>query len=192
MQEDTGSAKAEGFLRKLGRIIGSAVDWFEVTILAGGTAALAVILIANVIARTFFQSIYYAEELSLFLIILVTMVGVSYAARKARHIRMGAFFDLMPPKMEKIFIFVISGVNAFVFFLLAYHSYDYVQKMQTLGQRTAALQIPYWIFNLIVPIGFALAGIQYIRTIIKNIIEKDVWLSPEQQSEYEDEATLGY
>jgi hypothetical protein len=45
---------------------------------------------------------------------------------------------------------------------------------------------------IIVPIGFASAGIQYVRTIIKNIIEKDVWLSPEQQSEYEEEATLGY
>lgn len=192
MNEDTGSAKQKGILRGIGSYIGLGVDWFEVVILSGGTAALAVMLIANVIARSFFQSIYYAEEVSKFLIILITMVGVSYAARKARHIRMGAFFDLMPPKMEKVFVFIISAVSALVLFLLAYFSYKYVVQMRMLGQKTAALQVPFWTFNLIVPIGFTLAGIQYIRTIIKNIVEKDVWLSPEQQSEYEDEGIIGY
>jgi TRAP-type C4-dicarboxylate transport system permease small subunit len=153
---------------------------------------LGIMLIANVIARSFFQSIYFAEEVSKLLIILITMAGVSYAARKARHIRMGAFFDLMPPRVEKIFVFVISGFNAVVLFLLAYYSYRYVLQMKMLGQTTAALQIPFWTFNLIVPIAFVLAGIQYIRTIIKNIVEKDVWLSPEQQSEYEDEVPIDY
>ena len=122
MSEETGPAKSKGAISSIGRYVGLVIDWFEVVILSGGTAALAVMLIANVIARSFFQSIYYAEEVSKFLIILITMVGVSYAARKARHIRMGAFFDLMPPKLEKIFVFIISGVSAVVLFLLAYYS----------------------------------------------------------------------
>ncbi len=178
--------------KKIGNLIALGIDWFEVAVLSLGVAALAVLLIANVFARTFFQSIYYADEVSKFLIILVSFVGVSYAARKARHIRMGAFLDLMPPTMEKIFIFVISAVNATVMFIMAYYGYVYMAQMKMLGQMTSALQVPYWTFMIIVPIGFASAGIQYIRTIIKNIIEKDVWLSPEQQSEYEDEGTIGY
>jgi len=183
----------QGVFQTIGRYFGLAVDWIEVLVLEGGIAALAVMLIANVIARSFFQSIYYAEEVSKFLIILITMMGVSYAARKARHIRMGAFFDLMPPKLEKVFVFVISAVSAAVMFFLAYYSFKYMQQMRMLGQKTAALQVPFWTFNLVVPIGFALAGIQYIRTIIKNIVEKDVWLSPDQQGEYEDETdVLGY
>jgi len=178
--------------KKLGRIIGLGIDWFEVTILSLGVAALAVLLIANVFARSFFQSIYYADEVSKFLIILVSFVGISYAARKARHIRMGAFLDMMPPKLEKAFIFVISAINATVMFIMAYYGYLYMAQMKLMGQMTSALQVPYWTFMIIVPIGFGSAGIQYVRTIIKNIIEKDVWLSPEQQSEYEEEGTLGY
>ncbi len=184
--------KAERGVQKIGKTIGKVVDWTEVIILAGGTAALAALLIANVIARSFFQSIYYAEEITKLLIIVITMVGVSYAARKARHIRMGAFLDLMPSKMEKVFIFIISAISAVVMFMMAYYSYQYVVKMMQLGQRTSALQIPFWTFNAIVPIGFAAAGIQYIRTIIKNIVEKDVWLSADQQGEYEDEVNTGY
>ncbi|WP_020611444.1 TRAP transporter small permease [Sediminispirochaeta bajacaliforniensis] len=178
--------------KNVGRIIALVIDWFEVAVLSIGIAALAILLIANVVARTFFQSIYYADEVSKFLIILISFVGVSYAARKARHIRMGAFLDLMPPKLEKIFIFVISAINAVVLLIMAWYGFQYMNQMRILGQLTSALQVPYWTFMIIVPIGFASAGIQYIRTIIKNIAEKDVWLSPEQQSEYEEEGTIGY
>jgi TRAP-type C4-dicarboxylate transport system permease small subunit len=177
----------------VGRVFSLGIDWFEVGALSLGVAALAILLIANVIARSFFQSIYYADEISKFLIIFVSFVGVSYAARKARHIRMGAFLDLMPAKMEKVFIFVIASVNAVVMAIMAYYSYIYMMTVMRAGQLTSALQVPYWTFLVIIPIGFASAAIQYIRTVIKNIQEKEVWLSPEQQSEYEDEEqSIGY
>lgn len=173
--------------RPVTRYLSLAVEWFEVTALSLSTAALAILLIANVIARTFFQALYYAEEAAQFLIIFTTFVGISYAARKARHIRMGAFLDSMAPKYEKIFIFVIATISAVVMFFMAYHSWTYMESSRLAGQTTQALRIPYWYTLIIVPIGFFSAGIQYVRTIIKNIQEKDVWQSPEQQSEYEDE-----
>jgi C4-dicarboxylate transporter DctQ subunit len=46
-------------------------------------------------------------------------------------------------------------------------------------------------FYVIIPIGFGLACIQYIRTVIKNFTEKEAWQSPDQQSEYEDEEIGG-
>ena len=193
MSDDTGTKETiKENTKTIAKILGQGVDWFEVAVLSLGVAALAILLIANVIARSFFQSIYFAEEVAKFLVILVSFVGVSYAARKARHIRMGAFLDLMPTGMEKIFIFAISAVNATVMLIMAYYSYVYMAQMKLMGQMTTALQVPFWTFFIIVPIGFAAAGIHYIRTIIKNIIEKDTWLSPEQQSEYEDEGTIGY
>lgn len=171
----------------IGRRVSLVVDWFEVGALSLSTAALAVLLIANVIARTFFQAIYFAEELAEFLVIFTTFVGVSYAARKARHIRMGAFLDSMPPKVEKIFIYFISSINAIVMFIMAYHSWNYMMTARMMNQTTQALRMPYWITLAIVPVGFFSAGVQYVRTVWKNIQEEDVWQSPEQQSEYEDE-----
>jgi C4-dicarboxylate transporter DctQ subunit len=169
------------------RVLGGIVNTFEVVSLCFGVAALATLLISNVVAREFFKSIYFAEEVSEFLVIFTTFVGVSYAVRKARHIRMGAFFDLMGPRLEKIFIFAISAVAAVVMFLMARYSLAYLLESKSLGQSTEALRLPYWTFLVIVPIGFLLAGIQYVRTIIRNIVRKEVWMSPEQQSEYEEE-----
>ncbi len=173
-------------LRKIFHFIGVGIDAFEVGSLIFCMGALAALLIVNFIAREFFKSLYFAEEISEFLVIFTTFVGVSYGVRKARHIRMGAFLDMMPPFLEKIFIIVISAINAAVMFFMAHASYGYLMHSKLLGHETPALRLPYWIFYIIVPIGFGMAGIQYIRTIIKNVVEKEPWLSPEQQSEYEE------
>ena len=172
---------------KIFHLAGVAINSFEVCSLVLCVGALTALLIANFIARELFTSIYFAEEISEFLVIFTTFVGVSYGVRKARHIRMGAFLDMMPPLVEKIFIIIISAVSAFVMFFMAHASYKYMMYSLQKAHETPALKLPYWIFYVIIPIGFFMAGIQYIRTIIKNLVEKETWMSPEQQSEYENE-----
>ncbi len=166
---------------------GRAFDWFEVIILSLGVFILAALVIANVFARTFFVSIYFVEELTEMLVILITFVGVSYGVRKARHIRMGAFFDIMPLKVQKIMILIISMVGAIFMFLMARYAYDYMTQARLMSHVTPALRLPYWTFLVIIPLGFFSAGIQYVRTVVKNLRVPEVWLSPEQQGEYEAE-----
>jgi C4-dicarboxylate transporter DctQ subunit len=177
----------KGVFSRINKIVGAIVNAFEVWSLMLCMGVLTALLIVNVIAREFFVSIYFAEEIAEFLIIFVTFVGVSYGVRKARHIRMGAFFDMMNPKLEKIFMIAIATVSSVVMFIMAYVSYEYVITAMKRGHETGALRLPYWYFYAIMPVGFFMAGIQYIRTIIKNLTEKDTWMSPEQQSEYEEE-----
>jgi len=178
-------------LRKFNRALGKIINAVEVSVLVFCVAALGVLLITEVVARTFFQSIYFAEEISMFLVMLTTFTGVSYGVRKARHIRMGAFLDMMPPKMEKVFIIIISLISAVVMAIMAWFSLVYLMNAMSRGHMSPALRIPKWIFYVTVPLGFGMASIQYVRTIIKNFIEKEPWQSPDQQSEYEEEEIGG-
>lgn len=191
MNPENHEQKALTFFQRLNRHLGAMVNIIEVSILVFCVAALGVLLITNVFARTFFQSIYFAEEVSKFLVMLTTFTGVSYAVRKARHIRMGAFLDAMPRKMEKVFIIIISIVSAVVMGIMTWFSYKYLINAMDMGHVTPALRVPKWTFYVIIPIGFGLACIQYIRTIIKNFTEEEPWQSPDQQSEYEDEEIGG-
>lgn len=191
MNEGNEEQKAATFFQRLNRLTGTIVNAVEVTILVFCVASLGVLLITNVFARTFFQSIYFAEEVSKFLVMLTTFTGVSYAVRKARHIRMGAFLDAMPQKMEKVFIIIISIISAVVMGIMTWFAYQYLMNAMDMGHMTPALRVPKWTFYVIIPIGFGLACIQYIRTIIKNFTEKEPWQSPDQQSEYEDEEIGG-
>jgi len=191
MNEENSDPRELSVFQKINHYTGSVVNGVEVSILVFCVAALGILLIANVFARTFFQSIYFAEEVSTFLVLLTTFTGVSYGVRKARHIRMGAFLDAMPPKMEKTFIIIISLISAIVMGIMTWASYEYLANAMGKGHMTPALRLPKWTFYVIIPIGFGLAGIQYIRTIIKNLTEEDPWQSPDQQSEYEDEEIGG-
>jgi C4-dicarboxylate transporter DctQ subunit len=159
----------------------------EEVILGTGVAFMAIILIANVFARTFFKSIYFVEELTQITVIFVTFGGIGYGGRKARHIRMGAIFDALNEKIQTVLIYIICGVSAILMFFLASKSITYIMRLIRFREMTPSLHIPYWITIVIVPIGFIMAGIQYIITIIKNIREGEVWLSAEQKSEYVDE-----
>ena len=183
--------KPTTFFKALNHGIGKVINGAEVSILVFCVAALAILLIVNVFARTFFQSIYFAEEVSKFLVMLCTFTGVSYGVRKARHIRMGAFLDLMPDKMEKAFIIVICFVSAVVMAIMTWFSYKYLVNAMDMGHMTPALRVPKWSFYVIIPIGFGMACIQYVRTIIKNFTEPAAWQSTDQQSEYEDEQIGG-
>jgi len=191
MNEKNIDSKELSVFQKINLYAGFIVNGVEVSILVFCVAALGILLIANVFARTFYQSIYFAEEVSMFLVLLTTFTGVSYGVRKARHIRMGAFLDAMPPTMEKTFIIIISIVSAIVMGIMTWASYEYLANAMSKGHMTPALRVPKWTFYVIIPIGFGLAGIQYIRTVIKNFTEKEPWQSPDQQSEYEDEEIGG-
>jgi len=170
--------------------VSSLIDKFEAFILCLAVFLLAVLQIMDVIARNVAQSLSYTSELSQLLMIMITFVGTSYGARRARHIRMGAIVDLFSPRLRKVVIVVTHAVSALVMFIMAYYGYRHMMGIKRLAILTPALLIPHWLFYIVVPIGFSVAGVHYVRAIIKNFRENEVWLSAEQQGEYEDEVII--
>jgi C4-dicarboxylate transporter DctQ subunit len=162
------------------------IAWFEALILAYGIILMAAVSIINVIGRTVGQSLYFAEELNQFLIVLVTFVGMGYASRKGRHIRMSAFYDQLGERGRKFLMILICAFTAIVMFMLAYYSYGYVARIERLGKVTPALQVPLYLTYIWVPIGFVITGLQYLLTIIKNLREKEVYMSYEHIDTYEE------
>lgn len=160
----------------------------EEMILAFGIILITFITTGNAISRKVFSySWSSAEECTQFLLVLVTFMGISYATRKGRHIRMTAFYEFMPKCVQKGLTLIICLMTAAILFYLAYYAWDYVCGMYNVGRVTPSLRMPFWITIIWVPIGFILGGIQYLRAFYKNLIEKDVWISAEVSSEYSDE-----
>ena len=80
---------------------------FEEATLALGIIVLAIFLIINAIGRKVGLLVYFVDELAVFLVILVTFVGLSYAVRQARHVRMAAIYELVPEKIQKVMMLTI-------------------------------------------------------------------------------------
>jgi C4-dicarboxylate transporter DctQ subunit len=158
--------------------IDSCIAKLEEFIMAVGVILMAVNTIINVISRFIFNhSIIFAEELNSTFILLVTFAGIGYAARHGRHIRMSAIYDHLPDKARKILMTIIVAVTAFFMFLLAYYAVQYIYHVYSKGRIMPALGVPVYIVYLWVPVGFFITGAQYALTTVKNIQEKEIYLS---------------
>ena len=167
--------------------INNAMKVVEEFIVGYGTIALAVLIISNVVGRNVFgYSLFFVQEVNEFLIIIITFVGCSYAARNGRHIRMSALSDLVPEKYEKKMTYLMTG-GTFVFLVwLTYVSGDYIHNLFQSGRTSNLLTIPLWRIWIIVPIGLGLTTIHYFMAFIRNLMEPEVWISFDEKSEYED------
>jgi len=165
--------------------INAGMKKIEEFIVGYGTIALAVLIIANVIGRNVFgYSLYFVEETNTFLIIFITFVGTSYAARNGRHIRMSALSDLVPKRFEKAMIYIMTLGTAFFMGWITWISARYIYDIFTSGRQSSLLQVPLWRIWIIVPIGLGLTTIHYAMAFLKNVKEDEVWISFDEKSEY--------
>ena len=179
--------QATGFsLARLLLTVDHAIARFEGWVLAYGVLLMALNTVANVVARRLGQSFYFTEELNQFLMVLITFVGIGYAARRARHIRMSAVYDQMGHGAKKAMTIAIALITAVFMLGLAYYSFVYVADVAQRGRVTPALQIPLYITYVWLPIGFAITGIQYLLAIYRNLTQPEIYLSFEEQEGYEE------
>lgn len=176
VEDDTGTYESglPGFLGTVDEIIAKV----EAVMLAVGVILMALNTCTNVIARFVFgQGLFFSGEINRILIILITFAGIGYAARHGRHIRMSAVYDAIPPKGRKVLMIFIALFTSLVMFFLCYYSYEYVVTLYGRGRILPALGFEIWWIYVWAPIGFAITGIQYFLTAIKNFTSKDIYLS---------------
>lgn len=186
----TDDAPIEVYQSSLPGLLGTldnGISRVESFMLAVGVLLMAVNTGANVVGRFVFKSsLFFSEELNSILIILITFAGISYAARHGRHIRMSAIFDTLPHVPRKLLMIIISLVTAVFMLGLAWYSFTYILTQAGRGRVLPALGMPVWIPLIWVPVGFFMTGLQYLLTAIKNMIEKDIYLSTNVLEGYDD------
>ena len=166
------------------------ISKFEGIMLALGVIAMTVNTIAAVVSRYVFNSaIAFTDELNVIFIVVVTFAGLSYAARNGRHIRMSAIYDAMPPNARKVLMIVMASVTSAFMFFLSFYSYTYIVEVYESGRILPALGIEVFYIYLWVPVGFVLTGLQYAFTVVKNLRERDVYLSTHVKDGYADTDT---
>ncbi|WP_280769384.1 TRAP transporter small permease [Salipaludibacillus daqingensis] len=166
-------------LKKIIGFLDTLLIKFETFILSWAIIIISVMTFGNVVVRQITgRSWGFAAEISEIAIIMATFMGISYAARKGRHISMSAFFDMAPKKIKKALSIINPLVTAIMLFVLSYYAYEY-----TVGQTrvTSSLEIPYWIMVMFMPIGFFLGGIQFLRNMWVNIVNEEVYLAQDKK-----------
>ena len=98
---------------------------------------------------------------------------------------MSAFSDQLSGTPRKALIIFIALGTAALMFYLAWHAGDYVLSIHDRGRTSSALQIPLWIPYLAAPVGFVLAGIQFVLTAVRNLTSRETYRSFSEKDKYD-------
>ena len=134
-------------------------DWLTVLVMG----ALALITFANVLARYFTsQSFAWTEEFSVFLMIVLALVGSSAAVARDRHIRIEYFSDSGSMARRKKLSRIGAVLVALLFALIAVLSIRLVWDDYRFNETSPGIGIPQWWYSIwlpIISIGIALRAV---------------------------------
>ena len=143
-----------------------AIEWIEKVVSCVSVAIMAVLVFANVIARYVFNApLAFSDEISSYLFILMSFMGTAIAARRKAHLGLTIVTDRLSPKGQKYVGVTMYGVAAFFCLLIVIFGIQMVISQYQLGQETATMQWPEWIYGLFVPVGAAFALLAFVEGI---------------------------
>ena len=124
-------------------------DWLTVLIMG----ALALITFANVLTRYFTnQSFAWTEEISIFLMILLTLVAASAAVARNRHIRIEYFSDQGSEARRRILLRFGAFMVTVLFLLIAVLSARVVWDDYRYFETSPGIGIPQWWYTIWLPV----------------------------------------
>ena len=152
------------------------VTAFENYSIAIGIIVISAIIFVNVIARYFFDTSFtWPEELSRYIIIAVTFIGLSSCARYDVHVSVDILSNKLNGYLANLHKILIYFICASVSLFLSYQSIRFTVLQYLGGNISVALPIPTWVLYLSVSIGFVLATYTYSLKLYQVFANRKNW-----------------
>ncbi len=146
------------------------LDKIEEIVAAVCLSVMTVLAFANVVARYVFSASFsFSEEITTYLFVLLSLLGTAIAARRRAHLGLTILTDVVGPKVRRVlhvigYLFAVAFTGAIFFYGI-----QMVLSQRQLGQVTANMQWPEWIFGSFVPIGALFAMIRFVQVLVEEI-----------------------
>lgn len=129
---------------------------------------MAVLVFINVIARYGFgNSLAVSDEMSTYLFVLMSFMGTAVAARRKAHLGLSIVTDHVSPRARMIISMVMYAISALFCLLIVIFGIQMVISQYQMGQETATMQWPEWIYGSFVPVGAAFAMMAFLQTMVQ-------------------------
>jgi TRAP-type C4-dicarboxylate transport system permease small subunit len=129
-------------------------------------SVMAVLVFVNVIARYVFNhSLAVSDEMSTYLFVLMSFMGTAIAARRKAHLGLSIVTDHVSPKTRLVINMLMYGISALFCLLIVIFGVQMVVSQYQLGQETATMQWPEWIYGSFVPVGAAFSALAFLAGV---------------------------
>ncbi len=144
------------------------IEKFEKFVACASVSVMAILVFVNVIARFIFNSpLAVADEMSCYLFVLMSFMGTAIAARRKAHLGLTIVTDKLSPSAARKVQVLMYLIAAVFCLLIVIFGIEMVMSQYTLGQETATMQWPEWIYGLFVPVGAAFALLAFLSVAVK-------------------------
>ena len=112
---------------------------------------------ANVIGRYFFNtSIFWAEEIMLYLMVGCVFLGNGVVAWSGRQLRMAVIVAMMPVSVQKVLALVAELTFVVVAVAIVVFAWPVIRDLWLFDQRSQSAELPMVIPQIMVPIGLSI------------------------------------
>ena len=127
-------------------------------ILAGVLLVASIALnFANVIGRYFFNtSIFWAEEIMLYLMVACVFLGNGVVAWSGRQLRMDVIVAMMPVSVQKVLALVAELAFVVVAVAIVVFAWPVIRDLWLFDQRSQSAELPMVIPQIMIPIGLSI------------------------------------
>lgn len=130
---------------------------------------IALLLFGEVVARYAFHApTIWTQDIAVTLQVWFTYLGMAYVLRKRELIRITAIVGLLGPRLRQLAEGFALVVILFFSLVATVYGWDVVSESIRSGRRQPTiLELPNWIAELPVVVGFALLGLQSLAELIR-------------------------
>ena len=144
---------------------------FDLALRAGGALAglIMVAIMVMVCAKVFLRYVLGVgwigvDQISGTMLLYITFLGAAWVQLREKHVTIDILFDQLPRKRQRSMTVVNSIICAAVCLLLAVYGANEVIYSWNRGFRVAAeLEIPRAVNLIVIPLGFLLLSVQFLR-----------------------------
>ena len=140
----------------------------EEAIAAAAMAAICVITFANVVVRYLTNASFaFTEEISVFLLVVLTLVGAAAAFARDRNIRVD-FFVLKLPKAARLALELVGmALSATLFAMVAWYGWRFFLDDVKYETTSPGLGIPQWVYSVWLTILCVLIVLRILGRLIR-------------------------
>ncbi|OKH87633.1 C4-dicarboxylate ABC transporter permease [Thalassospira sp. TSL5-1] len=125
----------------------------EEAIAALAMGLICLISLANVVVRYLTDvSFAFTEEFSVFLLVVMTLVGASIAFARNEHIRITFFLERFPRPLRIVVELLILAITTMLFAMIMYYGATFTFDEYQYGEISAGLGYPSWIYSIWLPL----------------------------------------
>ena len=112
---------------------------------------------ANVIGRYLFNtSIFWAEEVMLYLMVACVFLGNGVVAWSGRQLRMDVIVAMMPAQVQKVLALVAELTFIVVAVAIVVFAWPVIRDLWLFDQRSQSAELPMVIPQIMIPIGLSI------------------------------------